>query len=702
MEVRGSAVLHSRAGEAGGAVITYSLGLGISDNHPQQRESADFAAFGGVLRRNRAKFKAKAGYICGPLNGDGRRCAEGALPRRWVAVDADKIDPESHADFRMWFARFSGLAWPTHSSKPAAPRERVIIELSREATRDECIAVGAVLARDLTDEFGPAVVIDPSTFRGEQPVFLPPEGVSIATFSGDPLDVDAYLQQAAPTEVLRQAAKQPAGDTIDAIRRGEDLHENVGRLVARMAAQGVNRETIEAAAVGLAERARAARGQRVDDFTGAELQRLIDGAIQKFSPGASDQQGVPFVRVPIADLHDFTPPAPEHVWQDYIPVGVVTLLGAHGGAGKSTLALLLAVCTALGVPCLGVPTRRCVVVFYSAEDSSEVLRHRLHWICKAMSVDIRDLAGWLHILDATGGDPTLYTETQAGGTRAGRTTPAYADLADYVREVSAGLLIVDNSSDTYAASEIDRARVREFMRFLARIAREARAGLLLLAHINKVKARGLDGSAESYSGSTAWHNSARSRLALDRTDEGLVLKHEKANLGPMRAPLSISWPQGGLMHVQEQPTGMMAVIVDRNETKALLRLIHEFTERGESVSTATTSRTHAGKLLGKEPTYPKNLDEARLFDLLRIAERKGQLKRETYRGADRKQRERWIVTPEGLAQAGIAATAATCATTEVTASDAVAREPAATAATSPLGGVGEERAQKSPQIEGVA
>lgn len=409
--------------------------------------------------------------------------------------------------------------------------------------------------------------------------------------------------------------------------------------------------------------------------------------------------GVPFTRVPIADLYDVTPPAPEHVWQDYIPRGVVTLFGAHGGFGKSTLALLLAVCTALGVPCLGVPTKRCIVVFYSAEDGAEILRHRLHWICKALGIDPRSLDGWLHILDATGGDPTLYTEVNAGGVRVGRTTPAYEELSELVRELGAGLLIVDNASDTYAASEIDRARVREFMRSLGRIARDNSAGVMLLAHINKVKARGLDGSAESYSGSTAWHNSARSRLALDRTDDGLVLKHEKANLGPMRKPLEIAWPQGGVMHVIEEPTGMMAVIVDRNETKALLRLIHEFTERGEFVSTATTSRTHAGKLLGREPNYPKGLDDARLFDLLRTAERKGLLARETYRGADRKTRERWQVTPQGLEQAGVAATAATCATTDVTASGASRAEPAATAATSPLGGVGEERAHKSPQTE---
>lgn len=435
-------------------------------------------------------------------------------------------------------------------------------------------------------------------------------------------------------------------------------------------------------------------------MSAAVLRELVDGAWLADDPRPEPPDEVrvnrppPFVRVPIADLHDFTPQAPDHVWADYIPTGVVTLLGAHGGIGKSTLALLLAVCVALGLPCLGVPTKRCIVVFFSAEDSGEILRHRLHWICKALTIDPRDLEGWLHILDATGGDPTLYAEAQFSGVRAGRTTPAYADLAALMRELGAGLLVVDNASDTFAASEIDRARVREFMRSLARIAQENRAGVLLLAHINKVKARGLDGSAESYSGSTAWHNSARSRLALERTDDGLILKHEKANLGPMREPLSIAWPNGGVMHVVEAPTGMLAVIVDRNETKALLRLIHEYTARGEFVSTATTSRTHAGKLLRRDPNFPKGLEDGRLFELLRSAERRGLVERVIRRGDNRHERECWNLTPQGQEQAGIAPTALTAPTTEVDALDAVGAEAAPTAPTSALGGVGELRAHE--------
>jgi putative DNA primase/helicase len=130
-------------------------------------------------------------------------------------------------------------------------------------------------------------------------------------------------------------------------------------------------------------------------------------------------------------------------------------------------------------------------------------------------------------------------------------------------------------------------------------------------------------------------------------------------------------------------------IADRSHERALLKLIAEYAERGEHITTATTSRTHAGKVLRQEPSFPARLKDPEVFDLLRKAERAGYLERATYKGADRKPRECWEVTPAGLSFAGCAATAATAATCHVTADGAHAAEPAATAATSPLGGMGE-------------
>src|SRR5690606_27637354 len=81
----------------------------------------------------------------------------------------------------------------------------------------------------------------------------------------------------------------------------------------------------------------------------------------------------------------------------------------------------------------------------------------------------------------------------------------------------------------------------------AKLARENDAALLLLAHIDKTAAR-YGSNGESYSGSTAWHNSVRSRLALLPNKAGAVeLLHEKANLSRPAEPRLFNWSDAGVL-----------------------------------------------------------------------------------------------------------------------------------------------------------
>ena len=110
------------------AMLHYSRGRRLQDNRPEQRTAANMADFAAQLGADRAPNKEGAAYFCGPLNGDGKRCAGGALPRRWVAVDLDRVEAAALPSVVEWFQRHSAICWPTHSSTPAAPRLRVIIE----------------------------------------------------------------------------------------------------------------------------------------------------------------------------------------------------------------------------------------------------------------------------------------------------------------------------------------------------------------------------------------------------------------------------------------------------------------------------------------------------------------------------------------------------------------------------------------------
>jgi putative DNA primase/helicase len=435
----------------------------------------------------------------------------------------------------------------------------------------------------------------------------------------------------------------------------------------------------------------------VNDYAQAEgvdaLECLLAGATEPPTPNPA---GELFNVVPVADLAHVQPEAPAYWWAGYLPAGVVTLLGAHGGVGKSTLALMLLVCVAAGRELFGKPVRQGVALYFSGEDPASLVRYRLHTICRAMGVDPASLTGRLHILDATAGEPVLFHEATAQRSRVGATTPTYAALAEYIEAHGVDVLVVDNASDAFDASEIARSMVRAFMRALARIAQARGGAVLLLAHVDKATARGLASGADAYSGSTAWHNSARSRLYLRRDADGsLMLEHQKLNVGGKPCdPLRLIWPEGGIPVLDAEPSGIVGAINERNHLRAVLKLIQEFTERGEPVSTATTSRTHAGRLLRGQPGFPQRLTDPALFDMLRQAERRELLKREHYRTATRKPGERWLLTLSGMAEVGIAPTAPTAPTSAVGAPSAEGAEACADCADFVAGGTGgKERTQ---------
>lgn len=410
------------------------------------------------------------------------------------------------------------------------------------------------------------------------------------------------------------------------------------------------------------------------------LAALLDNA-QSFKPEPL------LTPVDVAGVLTRPSPPPRFVWEGYAPRGVVTLLGAHGGTGKSTIALMLAAAVATGRELFGIATDAAPVVFASFEDGAHIVRHRLAHICQCWGINPAGLAG-LHIVDGTE-NPELFASDGRGP---GDVTPAYSELLALVQQTGAGLVIVDNASDAYGGDEIQRRQVRAFMRALAVIAREGDAAVLLLAHVDKGTSRKERSDTEGYSGSTAWHNSARSRIFMSRDDGVLTLAHQKSNLAKLREPLALQWPEGGLPEAVQALSPVVQGISDRVDTKALLRLIAEFSERGEHVTTATTSRTHAAKLLAGESTYPKGRKPADVFNLLRKAERAGQLVRVMRSAENRHQKEVWEVTPQGREVADLpspAPTAPTCADLEVSATGEVS---ALTALTSQ--GVRGKRARK--------
>ncbi len=352
-------------------------------------------------------------------------------------------------------------------------------------------------------------------------------------------------------------------------------------------------------------------------------------------------------------------------WAGYLPSMHVTMLGGHGGAGKSTFATHLAACIGMGADAFGFPTKRARVLYFSGEDPAPLGLKRLRRICRRLGLPFDEVCQWLQIIDASDLHPVLFTERRLDGTRHGVTTPTYAALAEYIKREGFEVLIVDNASDTFDADEINRAMVRAFIRSLKQLVPSTGA-VLLLAHVDKNTSRaGRQGNPEAYSGSTAWHNSVRSRLFLMETSPGMLeLQHQKSNLGPKHSPMTLEWPQDGVMQTTET-SGFVAAIQSKSEVKALLQLIHEYAGRGEYVHPKHNSQNSAGKLFAEEKTYPKGMKPAAASALLRDAERDGWIVREVYRGPDRKQHERLSLTPAGCDAIGVVPSAPSAQSTEV-------------------------------------
>lgn len=409
--------------------------------------------------------------------------------------------------------------------------------------------------------------------------------------------------------------------------------------------------------------------------------------------------------ISVADVITHPSPPPVFAWAGLLPRGTVSLLSAHGGTGKSTVALMLGVAAVTARPLFGVSVEPGPAVFVSLEDGPHIVRHRLAHVCRCWGVNPRELEGRLHIVDGTE-YPELFTAETRG---AGETTRTFAELRTLMQSVGAGLVVVDNASDAFGGDEIQRRQVRAFMRSLVEIARDTDAAVLLLAHVDKNTSRARKGEGgEGYSGSTAWHNSARSRLFLSRAEDGsLTLEHQKSNLGKLQEPLSLHWPDGGLPELAHQggPSAFVTRMEGRlNDDKAaaLLRLLAEFESREQYASPATTSRNHVHAVLKSDPAFVAlKLKPDDTKRLVTQAQRAGWLEVLDYRDTNRKPHQRWTLTSKGrdFAQLLAAPTAPTAPTSPDGAHSADSAAPGAPTAPTGVGGVG-DRARTKDGAEG--
>lgn len=354
-------------------------------------------------------------------------------------------------------------------------------------------------------------------------------------------------------------------------------------------------------------------------------------------------------------LHSTQPEPTQWRLEGWLPEGTVTLLAANGGVGKSNVSLQLGVALAHGQALFDLPTKPSRVLVLSGEDEARTVHFRVANICADMGVEMSSLAGRMDVYDLTQQDCVLWKD--------GLPTERMQWLADVTVATKADVVIIDNASDVFADNENDRTAVRGFMRALNLIAGVTRAAVLLLAHVDKASARGGAGldTNTTFSGSTAWNNSARSRWAMVRDGQSVLMRHEKCNLGPLQEEIRIEFDPGAktFKRFGASPGLAAASALMRNTQRAaILKLVERACAAGANLSLKPSATNNVYVALRDDPEFPSGLDRREFFQILRDLENERLVAAQTYMRSNRTPGQRIVLTDAGRARVAVGSGAA--------------------------------------------
>ena len=184
------------------------------------------------------------------------------------------------------------------------------------------------------------------------------------------------------------------------------------------------------------------------------------------------------------------------------------------------------------------------------------------------------------------------------------TTALYQELeAAAQAQTDVRVIVLDTLADLYPANENDRAKVRQFVGLLRSLALRLHCAVALLSHPSL---SGLT-SGSGTSGSTAWNNSVRSRLYLERITDGAHepdpdkrrLRTMKANYGQVGGEINLTWQRG--VFVADAPdTGLERMAATAKAERVFLKLLDEFTAQGRPVD-PSAGPNFAPKIFGTHP-----------------------------------------------------------------------------------------------------
>lgn len=340
----------------------------------------------------------------------------------------------------------------------------------------------------------------------------------------------------------------------------------------------------------------AARPEKWDaaDAEGEDLGALIRSMRSEPSTAARESQFFP-----ATDFSGVLPPPRQWHVEGLMPANQVTMLGGDGGVGKSLLALQLACGTALGTEWVGHHPKAGRAIYISAEDDRDELHRRVADIMAQEGRTPSDLSD-LILRSLAGEDALLAVADSRQGTL--KTTPLLTELDQAIGDYGASLLVLDTLADFHSGQENDRATARQFIGILRGLALRHECTVLLLAHPSLT---GIS-SGSGLSGSTAWNNSVRSRLYMERVvDDGYEpdpdqrrLATKKANYGKTGDETIMRWHNGAFV-VEADNSPLDHNAASMKSRRVFLELLRAYTAEGRNVN-ANGGSNYAPNVFAKD------------------------------------------------------------------------------------------------------
>lgn len=161
----------------------------------------------------------------------------------------------------------------------------------------------------------------------------------------------------------------------------------------------------------------------------------------------------------------------------------VSMIGAQGSAGKSSLGLALAAHLSLGLEFAGHKVyKRHKVIVYNGEDDKEEQSRRLQAVCMAYHFDYNEVRRNIIILSYE--DVTL-TLVAANGSNTVRNDVMINSIIEIASDPEVGVIILDPLVDLHSCNESDSGQMNVVMRVLQDIAKTANVAVLVMHHTTK-------------------------------------------------------------------------------------------------------------------------------------------------------------------------------------------------------------------------